>query len=283
MSVPVTAEEKTNKKNDVNTRSLLLMDLPNEHQLTFSVGITQEDLNSEFLRSLPPEWNTHVVVWMNKADNETMSIDDLYNNFKIVEQDVKKSVGASTNAQNMAFMTTPSSSSTNDVNTANPTYEAMVLCITLSKKVESLESDLKQTKLTYGDVFSKLTIKVKKLEHKVKSSKARRRARLIVLKDEDDFENPSKQGRKIAQIDEDEGITLKLVLILIVPDFDCTSYYCPNGKLIHNSILNGPYVRRMITEPGNGERDVNVNETFHEQTDDQLSERELKQIEADDQ
>nr|GEX48092.1 ribonuclease H-like domain-containing protein [Tanacetum cinerariifolium] len=57
----------------------------------------------------------------------------------------------------------------------------------------------------------------------------------------------------------------------------------PNGKLIHNSILNGPYVRRMIVEPGDGERDVNVNETFHEQTDDELSERELKQIEADDQ
>nr|GEW44616.1 hypothetical protein [Tanacetum cinerariifolium] len=39
----------------------------------------------------------------------------------------------------------------------------------------------------------------------------------------------------------------------------------------------------MIAKPGDGERDVNVNETFHEQTDDELSERELKQIEADDQ
>ncbi|GKF46685.1 hypothetical protein Tco_0136487, partial [Tanacetum coccineum] len=36
MSVPVTAKEKTNKKNDVKARSLLLMALPNEHQLTFS-------------------------------------------------------------------------------------------------------------------------------------------------------------------------------------------------------------------------------------------------------
>ncbi|GJU57697.1 hypothetical protein Tco_1235463 [Tanacetum coccineum] len=36
MSVPVTIEEKTNKKNDVKARSLLLMALPNEHQLTFS-------------------------------------------------------------------------------------------------------------------------------------------------------------------------------------------------------------------------------------------------------
>nr|GFB41844.1 hypothetical protein [Tanacetum cinerariifolium] len=57
----------------------------------------------------------------------------------------------------------------------------------------------------------------------------------------------------------------------------------PNGKLIHNSILNGPYARRMIPEPGDATRKVNVTETFHVQTDDELSEKELKQIEADDQ
>ncbi|GJU85854.1 hypothetical protein Tco_1293400, partial [Tanacetum coccineum] len=186
MYVPATAEEKTNKKNDVKARSLLLMALPNEHQLTFSqypdaktmfaaietrfggneatkktqktllkqqyenfsasstesldsifnrlqkivsrlailgVVISQEDLNSKILSSLPPEWNTHVVVWMNKPEIETMSIDDLYNNFKIVEQKVKKFVGASSGAQNLAFMTAPSTSSTNHVNTAMPAYE----------------------------------------------------------------------------------------------------------------------------------------------------------------
>ncbi|GJU34730.1 hypothetical protein Tco_1183084 [Tanacetum coccineum] len=46
------------------------------------------------------------------------------------------------------------------------------------------------------------------LEHKVKSSKARRRVRLVVSEDEDELEDPSKEGRKIAQINEDEGITL---------------------------------------------------------------------------
>ncbi|GKB51349.1 putative ribonuclease H-like domain-containing protein, partial [Tanacetum coccineum] len=155
MSTPATAEEKTKKKNDVKARGLLLMALPNEHQLTFSqypnaksmfaaietrfggnaatkktqktllkqqyenfsatsaesldsifnrlqkivsrlaiLGgiIAQEDLNLKFLSILPPEWNTHVVVWMNKPEIETMSIDDLYNNFKIVEQKIKKTV-----------------------------------------------------------------------------------------------------------------------------------------------------------------------------------------------
>ncbi|GJT26312.1 putative ribonuclease H-like domain-containing protein, partial [Tanacetum coccineum] len=162
MSIPVIAEEKTNKKNDVKARSLLLMALPNEHQLIFTtkktqktllkqqyenfsatsaefldsifnrlqkivsrlailgVVIAQEDLNSKFLSSLPPEWNTHVVVWMNKPEVETISIDDLYNNFKIVEQKVKKYVSASSGAQNLAFMTAPSTSSTNDANTTSP-------------------------------------------------------------------------------------------------------------------------------------------------------------------
>nr|GEV36301.1 retrovirus-related Pol polyprotein from transposon TNT 1-94 [Tanacetum cinerariifolium] len=57
----------------------------------------------------------------------------------------------------------------------------------------------------------------------------------------------------------------------------------PNRKLIHNSILNGPYVRRMILELGDADHEVTLTETFHLQTDDELSDKELKHIEADDQ
>nr|GEX63828.1 hypothetical protein [Tanacetum cinerariifolium] len=57
----------------------------------------------------------------------------------------------------------------------------------------------------------------------------------------------------------------------------------PNGKLIYNSIMNSPYLRRVILEPGDLYHEVLVNETFHEQTDDKLTEKELKQVEADDQ
>ncbi|GJW59438.1 putative ribonuclease H-like domain-containing protein [Tanacetum coccineum] len=42
--------------------------------------LSQEDVNQKLLRSLSPEWNTHAVVWRNKADLDTMSMDDLYNN-----------------------------------------------------------------------------------------------------------------------------------------------------------------------------------------------------------
>nr|GEW68078.1 Gag-Pol polyprotein [Tanacetum cinerariifolium] len=63
----------------------------------------------------------------------------------------------------------------------------------------------------------------------------------------------------------------------------CYAKSRPNGKLIYNSFINGPYVRRMIHEPGDISREVLLNETFHVQTDDELTEKELKQIETDDQ
>ncbi|GJV96236.1 hypothetical protein Tco_1547813 [Tanacetum coccineum] len=155
----VTTKEKSQKKNDVKVRSMLLMAFPNEHQSTFNQyrdaktlfdviqtrfgesldsifnwiqkivsqlailgeNIFQEDLNLKFLRSLLSEWNTHVVVWRNKSDLDTMNIDDLYNNFKIDEKDVKRTVTSSSNSnsssQNMAFVSSPSN--TNEVNTSN--------------------------------------------------------------------------------------------------------------------------------------------------------------------
>nr|GEY24077.1 hypothetical protein [Tanacetum cinerariifolium] len=52
--------------------------------------LSQEDVNQKLLRSLSPELNTHMVVWRNKADLDTMSIDDLYNNLNVYELEVKK-------------------------------------------------------------------------------------------------------------------------------------------------------------------------------------------------
>ncbi|GJX83719.1 ribonuclease H-like domain-containing protein [Tanacetum coccineum] len=110
MSTPATAEEKIKKENDVKARATKktqkthlkqqyenfsatstdsLDSIFNRLQKIVSrltilgVIIAQEDLNLKFLSSLPPEWDTHVVVWMNKPKIETMSIDDLYSNFKI--------------------------------------------------------------------------------------------------------------------------------------------------------------------------------------------------------
>ncbi|GJT30621.1 hypothetical protein Tco_0910896, partial [Tanacetum coccineum] len=94
--------------------------------------------------------------------------------------------------------------------------ELMVFYITLSKKMESLETDLKQTKKIYGAAYTRLIKKVKKLEKIAKSSQARRRARIVISNDEDDLEDPSKQGRKIAKIDPDPGISLEATTASVV-------------------------------------------------------------------
>nr|GEW53032.1 hypothetical protein [Tanacetum cinerariifolium] len=82
--------------------------------------------------------------------------------------------------------------------------ELTVLCTTLSQKVESLEANLKQTKQVYGSAYTKLIIKVKRLEKTVKTSKARRKANIVVSDDEEEFEDPSKQGRREAHSQEDQ-------------------------------------------------------------------------------
>ncbi|GJX03328.1 putative ribonuclease H-like domain-containing protein [Tanacetum coccineum] len=74
------------------------------------------------LRSLSPEWNTHAVVWRNKADLDTMSMDDLYNNLKVYEPEVKGMSSSSSSTQNMAFVSysnNNTSSTTEAVNTAH--------------------------------------------------------------------------------------------------------------------------------------------------------------------
>nr|GEX33735.1 hypothetical protein [Tanacetum cinerariifolium] len=57
----------------------------------------------------------------------------------------------------------------------------------------------------------------------------------------------------------------------------------PNGKMIVDSIENGPYIRRMITTLGEPNLPVLVPESFHEQTDEELTENDIKRMDADDQ
>nr|GEW37314.1 putative ribonuclease H-like domain-containing protein [Tanacetum cinerariifolium] len=81
--------------------------------------------------------------------------------------------------------------------------ELTVLCIKLSQKVETLKAESKQTKKVYGAAYTKLIVKVKKLEKTVKLSQVRRRAN-IVVSDDEELEDPSKQGRREAQSQESQ-------------------------------------------------------------------------------
>ncbi|GJZ25669.1 ribonuclease H-like domain-containing protein [Tanacetum coccineum] len=84
--------------------------------------IPQEDINQKFLRSLSQEWTMHTIVWRNKPEIETFSLDDLFNNLKAYESEVKGTSRSTTNSHNVDFL---SSSSTNSATRAANTAQGV--------------------------------------------------------------------------------------------------------------------------------------------------------------
>ncbi|GJX11809.1 hypothetical protein Tco_0201668 [Tanacetum coccineum] len=82
------------------------------------VGVSTEDANQKFLRSLPSSWFQVFLVMRTKPGMDNLSFDDLYNNLRVFESDVKGSTRSSSSAQNVAFVSSENTSSTNDVSNA---------------------------------------------------------------------------------------------------------------------------------------------------------------------
>ncbi|GJT53818.1 ribonuclease H-like domain-containing protein [Tanacetum coccineum] len=81
--------------------------------------ISQEEINQKFLRSLSQEWTMHTIVWRNKPEIETLSLDDLFNNLKAYELEVKGTSSSNINSHNVAFLSSSNiNSATRAVNTA---------------------------------------------------------------------------------------------------------------------------------------------------------------------
>ncbi|GJT87596.1 ribonuclease H-like domain-containing protein [Tanacetum coccineum] len=81
-------------------------------------GVSTEDANQKFLRSLPSSWFQVSLVMRTKPRVDSLSIDDLYDNLRVFESDIKGSTGSSSSAQNVTFVSSESTSSTNDFCTA---------------------------------------------------------------------------------------------------------------------------------------------------------------------
>nr|GFA71152.1 ribonuclease H-like domain-containing protein [Tanacetum cinerariifolium] len=79
------------------------------------VDIEKDDINQKFLTSLAPEWLIHTIVWRNRNDLDSMSLDDLYNHLKVYEAEVQKKPNS--NPQNMAFISSSKNSNNEDGNT----------------------------------------------------------------------------------------------------------------------------------------------------------------------
>nr|GEX66099.1 hypothetical protein [Tanacetum cinerariifolium] len=155
-TVTLTAEDMQKRKNDVKARTTLLLSLPDEHQLRFSKYKTTQELWAAILKTFSGneatkktkkillkqqygnfkaegletleqtlnrlqvivEWLMQAIVWRNRSDLDTMSLDDLYNHIKVYESEVQKK--SELNSQNMAFISSAKHSRGNeDVNTAS--------------------------------------------------------------------------------------------------------------------------------------------------------------------
>ncbi|GJR70936.1 ribonuclease H-like domain-containing protein [Tanacetum coccineum] len=86
-------------------------------------GVSTEDANQKFLRALPSAWSQVSLVMRTKSGVDSLNFDDLYNNLRAFESDVKGFIGSSSSTQNVVFVSSESIDSTNDVSTA---YVAMI-------------------------------------------------------------------------------------------------------------------------------------------------------------
>nr|GEW01917.1 retrovirus-related Pol polyprotein from transposon TNT 1-94 [Tanacetum cinerariifolium] len=140
---PRTTEQKIARRNELKAKSTLLLAIPDEHLLKFhgikdaktlweaiktSFGGNKESkkMQKTILKqqyenfaasrskgldktydSLPLAWNTHTLIMRNKSDLDTLSMDDLYNNLKVHEAEIKGQSNSSSNSQNgQAFAST---------------------------------------------------------------------------------------------------------------------------------------------------------------------------------
>ncbi|GJS73970.1 putative ribonuclease H-like domain-containing protein [Tanacetum coccineum] len=163
---PTIAEEKQDRRNEMKARGTLLMALPNKDQLKFhsykdakllmeaiekrlqklisqleiqGETISQEGMNLKLLRSLPSEWKTHALIWRNKVEIKTISLDDLYNNLNIYELELKDSTNTSQNSQNVVFVSSNSTNSNNSTNEADNIILLMELVLLILKKKMDLQ------------------------------------------------------------------------------------------------------------------------------------------------
>ncbi|GJT15138.1 putative ribonuclease H-like domain-containing protein [Tanacetum coccineum] len=84
--------------------------------------VSREDINQKFLRSLPPSWSQIALIMRNKPDIDQTDINDLYNNLRVYEDEMKRSSSSTSNSQNLAFLSSENTSSTNEVSTASGNF-----------------------------------------------------------------------------------------------------------------------------------------------------------------
>ncbi|GJX48895.1 hypothetical protein Tco_0275740 [Tanacetum coccineum] len=192
-----TAKQLAARRNQERVKSILLLAIPDEYLLKFhnvadakslweaikssldkaydrfqklisqlevhGASISKEDINQKFLRSLPSSWNQIALIMRNKPDIDEIDIDDLYNNLRVYEDELKRSSGSNSSSQNLVFLSSENTSSANEVSTASEDFGV------------STAGEIKQVPSTpCAHDVAMLTVRVKKKGHFARECRSRR-------------------------------------------------------------------------------------------------------------
>ncbi|GJS36852.1 hypothetical protein Tco_0535234 [Tanacetum coccineum] len=135
--IPKIAKQLAARRNQERIKSILLLEIPDEYLLKFhNVPDAKslwaviksrfgEDINQKFLRSFHPSWSQIALIMRNKLDIDDIDIDDLYNNLRVYEDELKRSSGSNSASQNLAFLSSENTNSTIEVSTTSRDFRQM--------------------------------------------------------------------------------------------------------------------------------------------------------------
>ncbi|GJT98380.1 putative ribonuclease H-like domain-containing protein [Tanacetum coccineum] len=150
---PKTVKQLAAKRNQERVKSILLLAIPDEYFLRFhnvkdakslwaaiksrfggneeSKKMQKNSIGGSWFSNIKgryqpevskkslPSWNLIALIMRNKPDIDEIDIDDLYNNLRVYEDEMKKSSSSTSTSQNLAFLSSENTSSTNEVSTAS--------------------------------------------------------------------------------------------------------------------------------------------------------------------
>nr|GEW72337.1 retrotransposon protein, putative, Ty3-gypsy subclass [Tanacetum cinerariifolium] len=143
---PKTTEQKIARRNELKAKTIktrfggnkeskkMQKTILKQHYENFTAS-RFEGLDKTY-DSLPPARNTQTLIMRNKSDLDMLSMDDLCNNLKVYEAEIKGQLSSSSNTQNVAFVSLDNTSSTNEA--VNTTHDVSA---TNNEDLEQIDTD----------------------------------------------------------------------------------------------------------------------------------------------
>nr|GEV26006.1 hypothetical protein [Tanacetum cinerariifolium] len=281
-------------------------------------GYSSKNYVRKFLRALHPKWRAKVTEIEESKDLTSLSFDELIGNLKVHKMIIKKDfkiVKAKVDRKSLALKAKKESNDKECFTFGSEDEEYAMATFQRSRDDKNGKSDRKCFRCSAPNHLIRECPKLPKDKiqrafvggswsdsDEEDDEKVKNKMCLVAQASSEhkDHKDPLEGHDLLLPFidDVDDFIQLLLILFLIIVVEVVTETSCkieenfvaafwfsarPNGKMIVDSIENGPYVRRMIATPGEPDLLIPVPESFHKQTDEELTETDIKRMDADDQ